>query len=569
MNIWSGKIKPGPEKRALPRFTVLAGLVLVLASPADAMFVEGTRSIEDMAENAELVVKATAISTVQADGSVPGNGPNIAHFETKLRVVSILKGSVGADVITFLHSDTHNNQVGAPQDVEDAGRMEVMAEMGIRPAHYEFVPGRSYILFARSRDRRKGGSLFEALWFGPVEGVDLSVLLAADSEPINVKSIKDACWQDLTGCCASTNVDDVIYGLEMLDQSSRGKSIMGSSIFSQEDVVDILRPLLTNQSARISQAAFELAGSHGPYTDDFLNAAASWMASPKGRAPGWSPDERFTNYAGRLLWQNLVTIAESNASADTRARAIRALGRTDVPELPALSERWAADPQPLVRQAAVLVLAEYPDIRSQNIIKRAAGDAAPEVREGAALAVGFAKIGSIAPRLGELLSDASPDVREAAAVSLLSMPLTDTREILRLHKSDTNYGCLFINALARNEVALYIEDMRRIIREDPTPHYWWGDRGSAFELGRIPARESWDILFGYLRAQPAEELKNRKFDPVFDALEELRRHSVVEPGSLRGFYKDHGLTNRTDELRQATRPIFSTTNTFWSGFFAM
>ena len=66
------------------------------------------------------------------------------------------------------------------------------------------------------------------------------------------------------------------------------------------------------------------------------------------------------NTGGELYWRDLVTMADSKASNETRATAIRALGLVREPVLEQPIDRWLADPVPPVRASAALLLADFP-----------------------------------------------------------------------------------------------------------------------------------------------------------------------------------------------------------------
>ena len=119
------------------------------------------------------------------------------------------------------------------------------------------------------------------------------------------------------------------------------------------------------------------------------------------------------------------------------------------------------------------------------------------------------------PTLAKLLADADPDVQEAAALSLLSFSLTDNGDVLQANIKHPQYHPLFVNALAREDAGLYLEELAEIVKKQKTPEPFWG--------GLVPWGVSWELLFFYVQRQPAAEVRGGKFDKVLDALEYPRQ----------------------------------------------
>ncbi len=416
------------------------------------------------------------------------------------------------------------------------------------PQHYEFTPGRSYILFAKKTD---SPALFSQLWMNHTSKSDQGLLLAANDLPLRARSVKEACWLNLLELQVSANAEDVVYALRQLDQMSGDKSsewFMDLKDFPREDVVELVRPLLATQNAKTLAAAIEVAGSRNPHTS---TDAQFWLVTVgKGHLPGFAArDPKVTNLAGRLLWRELTAVADSRAPANLRASAVRALGRSAVPELPTLLQQWARDDQPLIREAALVLLADFPGETSQHLIQNAAADHAAEVRQGAAQAIGFGQFTSLVSLLDKLLKDDSFAVRQAAAMSLLSFSLAASGEVLRQNIRDTEYHTLFVNALAASDAAPYLTNLQGIILKNLEPAHFWG--------GRIPAVDSWDILFKYLQSRPPEELQSGKLDTSLDALEKLKWYGSSEPRDLYALYLQRGLTRRARAFREQCSRTFT------------
>ena len=175
----------------------------------------------------------------------------------------------------------------------------------------------------------------------------------------------------------------------------------------------------------------------------------------------------------------------------------------------------------------------------------ASKDRSAEVRQAAAEAVGFGQIGSMAPRLGELLKDKSLPVRNAAAMSLLSLHISLSHDVLVANIKDPEYRSLFVNALAMQEPEKYIADLTDVIVNGLVPEHFWG--------GRTPAFDSWNILFKYVQTREKDELASGKLNAAMDTLEGLKGYSSSEPRDLYALYLQMGLVDRAKAFREKVR----------------
>jgi hypothetical protein len=105
----------------------------------------------------------------------------------------------------------------------------------------------------------------------------------------------------------------------------------------------------------------------------------------------------------------------------------------------------------------------------------------------------------------------------------------------------SEFGPLFVNALARSNPQPYLPILAKIIEQRSQPADWWG--------GYTPAVDSWDILFDYVKARPAAELASGKLDRCLDALEQ----SPPQPPELYALYLNRGLMSRAKQYRDAIR----------------
>lgn len=512
---------------------VLQTVAAILTSmvSAKAYIVGPPKNLDEMAGMADLVVKATAISNIETNLPSFETVQGFVSCETKFQIISTFKGDASNNTIVFQHYAKGN------------------MGMEFTPEHCEFIPNRSYILFAKRIDST---NTFIQLWKYPTAIEGESTFLASDNSPLKANSVNEACWKDLVGMRASTNLDDVIYALHKLDQMSAGNSLWwfgGLTNFSRTDVIELVRPLLkVQENEKILKVAIEVAGSRNPYIwyepEDWLGTVG------KGHLPNVGaliPD--FDNSSARLVWRELAAIADSHTSPDIRASAIRALGRTHVDDLTPSLYQWAKDSEPSVREAALALLSDISTQTSRQLIQQACDDDSPDVRKSGALAIGFGQILPLLPKLEKLLDDNSPKVREFATMSLLSFPITETKDLLSRNLDNAEYHCLFVNALASPDSAAYTASLQEIIVKNPDPVNWWG--------GLLPAADSWNILFKYIQSQPQSELQKGKFDSSLDALEKLQWFGSGEPRDLYALYIQRGLVNRAQAFRKKCRQTFS------------
>ena len=133
-------------------------------------------------------------------------------------------------------------------------------------------------------------------------------------------------------------------------------------------------------------------------------------------------------------------------------------------------------------------------------------------------------------------------------MSLLSFPVAASGDLLRQNISDSDYRCLFVNALANADAAPYVAELQTNIIANLQPANWWG--------GLLPAADSWNILFKFIQTRPSTELQSGGFDSSLDALEKLQWFSSSEPRDLYALYVQRGLTTRAKAFREHCRKTF-------------
>jgi HEAT repeat protein len=484
----------------------------------------------------ELIAQADFIGKVTAGESKPVADPwfdavqSFGPVQTQLKVLATYKGKAGGEEVGFRHY---------------AASAEGLRSPGYMPQTYRFDRGRTYIVFAAKADK---DGVFRQLWKSHTAQEDQGLFLAADLQPRTDQPIKEVIFAELTGLLRSEKTDDVKYGLSHLDLLSGG-TYHGQQDFDREEVLDSVKRLLGHKDNEVVAAAIGVMGSNNPYMSaDF---APGWLATiGKGDIPGFGTwDRSRENLGGKLYWKQLAAIVDSPAPASIRARAIRALGRAEEPAILPLAQRWVSDADPLVRQAAAVLLADFRGEVDPAMMVKLAADAQPAVRIGAAQAVGFGQFKELIPQLARLLTDADAGVQSAAAMSLLSFSLDESREVLKANLKHPQFHSLFVNALAREDAGAFLDELAEIIKRKKEPEQFWG--------GSIPWGVSWDLLFHHVQRQPAADVRGGKFDKMLDALEYPASgdaagpsyYSSSEPRDLYALYVQRGMSDRAAKFR--------------------
>ena len=316
--------------------------VLVVTDVALGYFVGPPLSLEKLTAEADLVFKGTALAgePVQDEWFKPC--PGFVAKETEFKIVSVLNGDAPGATLRFRHYD---------QDPRPQGRM-------FQPQHYHFETGRTYIVFAKRSD---AAGVFRQLQANHTGKEDQGVLLCPGDRPVTAKTVQEAIWGELSLMLKSADATNVTYAIHQLDQmSGRRHSFGDTQDFDRTNVLNAIHSLMTDSNPKVAQAAIVAVGSHNPYMSD--ERTIFWLATVgSGEVPGIGKmDPKMQNVGGELFWKDLVVLADSKAANETRAMAIQALGLVREPSLKAAIERWLADPDPAIRAAAILLLADFP-----------------------------------------------------------------------------------------------------------------------------------------------------------------------------------------------------------------
>jgi HEAT repeat protein len=516
---------------------LIALLFITFEGTARAYLVPNALNLEDLKNQADLVCKAEVVSTrtVKDDWFNEIRGYEVKAAE--LKVISVIKGKLSRKTIDFHYY------------AKAAGDFA----MNYQPQNYQFTVGRAYIIFAK---QTTDGRIFRQLWKAHRSDEQQGVLLAADNSPAKARTVTKIFWQELTSLLASKDSQDVIYAIKRLDRMS-DPTLDNLKHFDRRRVLEAIKPKLASENNEIVELAVTTMGSRNPYLSDHF--AAGWLGTiGEGHFPGlgkWDLKKKYLG--GEVYFKELAGVANSKRPLKIRALAIRAMGRSRQTKVFELAEGWLKDVHPEIRQSAALLLADFPKRVKDDVLKALAADPSPLVRKSAARLIGFGRFSNMLPALAQLIHDRDPKVAEAAAMSLLSFSVKITKKILETNLEHPQYKTLFVNALAGQDAEPYLDSLGLIIRKGMQPGYWWG--------GRIPWGVSWEILFFFAQKQPAEKLKTKIMNGVFDSLESPltsspdnpRYYSSSEPRDLYALYLQRGLVERARKFRQACKKAFS------------
>lgn len=514
------------DLRVARRCTTVLAALLAYASVARGYPVGPPLGLETLAAEADIIFKGTAISSgpVQDDWFKPCSG--FVPRETHFKLISVLKGESPGPTLRFRHYD----ESPRPQ-----GRM-------FQPQYYHFQTNRTYIMFAKKGEHI---GVYRQLWINHKGKEDQGALLCSNNRPLTAAPLKQIFWNELTVMLSSADVRNITYAIHQLDQMSGGRdAFQGTQDFDRTKVLAVVHELMSNTHSEIAQAAIAVVGSHTPYLSD--ERTEFWLATVgSAEVPGLSKmDPKMKNTGGDLYWRDLVTIADGKASAETRARAIRALGLVREPALRDAINRWLADTEATVQASATLLLADFPGTDTAQQLTVQAKDSASVVRACVARAIGFSQQTDLVEVLGSLLADKDRKVRRLASASLLSFSPKEhaVAEVFQANLENTEFQPLFLNALARENPQPYLDALAQVVEKKTNPGNWGG--------GEIPAFTAWKILFKYIQTQPTEVLNSGKVDRYLDAVEQVGNYSSSNPRDIYAFYILKGMADRAKAFRK-------------------
>jgi len=513
------------------RVFMLSAAMLCGSQLCYAYMVGPAKSLDQIVQESDLIVKATVLTSSTTQDAWFDKVAGFETCATGMHVVSVIKGNVPAMDIVFQHYGTSKTPPFAAS---------------YAPQFYDFEVGRSYIVFAKKTDT---DGVFRQLWKNHLTKRDQGVVLAADDSPVTAKGVAGIIWTELTHLLASPDTKDVVYAIRQLDEMSNKQGRNQLQDFPRDRALKAIAHLLFSKNSEMAVPAIRAIGALSPYLDD--SETPFWLTTIGGRKiPGLGErDAKADNAAARQYWRELAALADSDLPAEIRALAIRSLGRSNEAKILEVIPRWIKDREPLIRQAAAILLADFPGPETVQIIADLAKDPSAEVRVGVARAIGFGQFSGLLPLLDQFLRDAEPKVRTAAALSLISFATDKSEGILKKNLNDSNYASIFVNVLGERNPEPYLDRLCNVIEKQLEPTDFWG--------GQIPAYTSWHILFDYVQKQSPEALKSGRLDRCLDALERAKVYSSSEPRDLYAFYLKNGLTARAREFRDACKKTVS------------
>jgi HEAT repeat associated with sister chromatid cohesion len=354
----------------------------------NANFAKQSQGLDKMAEESDLVLKGRVISThAETIAAFPDWGN---PFATEFEVISVLKGSVNTNKITFQHITEQPGGWGG----------------GTIPSQYFFEVGKSYIIFAGNSDRPdylyspSADNILNSYEFRqPMRGEYAYRTL--DSSALGSLAIKEAVWIELGRLLNSGIATNSLYAIQQLNRMSMacGISWEHSDDFKRVAVLQAVLPLVTNANEQVAVAAigcFEVGGNHL----DFVGDSYGWMTM-EHECSGFQPEciAQVLPYADAL-----AAVANSSPSSLRRVAAIAALSCAQFLIVSNSLPRWLTDPAPEVRAQAVLLLPDFPGEFCERLLQERAADTSPVVRAAVADAIGNGKIEALLPTLGTLFS---------------------------------------------------------------------------------------------------------------------------------------------------------------------
>ena len=518
-------------------------------------------------DQADLVFKGLVISTqAETNAAFPEWGK---PFATKFEVISLLKGDVHTNTITFLHITGEPMAWGG----------------GTPPSHFSFEVGKLYIIFAVKAAKPdylyspSSNNIANSYEFRqPMQGE--YAFRALDGRALSSLSVKEAIWNELNRLLNSGIATNSLYAIQHLNRMS--KSCLAAwghdDDFKREAVLKAILPFVTNDDDGVAVSAmgcFQLGGNTGTFVID----QGGWMPILRGCSEV-QPEcvAQVSPYAAAL-----VDVANKSSSVSRRVAAIAAFSCTRFPIVSNSLPRWLGDANEQVRAQTVLLLPDFPGEFSEQLMRERATDPSPKVRSVVADAIGSGKLEHLLPTLvvllaepvgptnpippltleelqsgAQLLDENVGDVHASAGYALLKFDVDQVGEILKTNLHDVgfrpNYLCKLAENNARpwltNLVEMYEARRDRIWKEvetsgtEPKTNYFQ----ALMTLSGTYYR-SWNIIYKYLHELPSSEFAGGNLDRCLDVLENAGTTGSQEPTQIYELYRMKGLNKRATKFR--------------------
>ena len=501
--------------------------------------------------DADLVFKGQVISGAAITNSAfPAWGKPRA---TDFNVISVLKGNIQTNVVTFLHI------TGEP-----------MAWSGREtPSDHFFGTNQTYIVFAKGLDKTdylfpaqpdvtNHPNVFRQLYGG-------GVMHTLDVRPLANLPVKEALWLELNFLLNDSNRTNQLDALEILGSTSRftwGRDVWRfGNDFERQRVLTALLPLTTNQSEEVAvQALGRFAAS--------TNATIELQP--------------FTNA--------LITVANKSPSSKCRLAAIGALSGIDGEAVSSSLSLLLKDTDENVRAGAVGLLPRFPETFAVQALSERVDDESANVRATVADVIGNEKYERALPILVKLFADPvgknplikpmtmdylkagqrwsnGGDVHTSAGLALVKFAPEQVSDILKSNLDDEGFHINFVAKLAQGDPEPWLPELVRILETRKTnveavlksppndpKRYSAPGINDRILVGTYTA--CWEDIRQYLMKRSPTELANKKDSLYLDLLENTVRPypdceacSVPEAERLYQLFKDKELSRRASHLR--------------------
>jgi hypothetical protein len=508
-----------------------------------AYLVGPPEGLDKMTTNADLICKARVISSVVISNASFRPLPGFKACETRLEIISVLKGTPPARSILFQH------YASEPQGM-----------WRYSPQHYELAAGQCYLIFAVKADHGE----FQQIRMAHTGKEDEGVMRTLDDRPLEkrahfVRTVKEAHWFEFNLLLNDTAPTNQIYAVQQLDAMSRkgGQDWGHTDDFQRADVLKALLPIVSNANDEVAIAALKCFPT-GPEN--------SGLTAP------------FTN--------TLVEIASQGSTIPRRVAAIAAFSGASFPSVRNALPQWLGDASEDVRLQAVLLLPNFPGEFSEHTLRERASDPSPKVRAGVADAIGNGKIEALLPTLQKLLSDPvgltnpvpplttaelqgggrvwgsnNSDVHTAVGYALLKFDVRQVSDILKANLNDEGFRPNYLCKLAEGGAGPWLTNLVEVLES----HRFQVEK--EVDASGIPPKDKtnylrarmaltgtyfncWNIIEQYLETRPAADFANGKLDRCLDALENAGTTGSREPTALYELYRAKGLTRRAATFRK-------------------
>ena len=514
--------------------------------------------LEEMAEVSDLIFKGQVLSTgPNTNAGIAFDGMRVN--ETKLKLISVLKGNPATNTVAFQHFATpFNGGWSGP---------------GGPPPHYQLHAGKCYLIFAGSMDKPGVGydpppnvnhPQDEIREIYGAESFIAGVTPALDARALDGLTIKEAYWLEMNLLLNDANPTNALYAINRLDYMSyAGRSydeFYHSDVFKRADVLKAFLPLVTNNNEKVAGQAIRCFGTDSNFASEL---------------------EPFADA--------LVHVANNSSSSLCRLDAIKALSGTEEAVVSNSLARLLLDPDQNVRLSAVTLLPRFPTEFAEQALRERAEDESPYVRSVVADIIGVGKYGRLLPTLAELFahstgpipmtqqkplpaealqpipqSNGTGDVRGSAGRAMLRFDPDQVAAILKTNLNDPAFHVDFVAKLAEKDAEPWLPELVSILesrvkyvedfsKSPPLDPRRFSDPQGGWILSG-PYAACWEDIRHYLISLPKERLSDSATEHYMDFLESttqtapgMDHHEVY---ALYELYQTKGLEQRATGIRQ-------------------